>query len=100
MPTVVLVIPPPPVFPMVPVVPPVVLVTPTVAPAVELVEPPVVPTRMPLPLLHPPAPTVMTNMDGTISFRKTEHTRFNMVPPVARETGAMDDLSTTGVVYY
>jgi hypothetical protein len=42
----------------------------------------------------------MTNMDGTISFRKTEHTRFNMVPPVARETGAMDDLSTTGVVYY
>jgi len=37
----------------------------------------------------------MTNMDNTINFTNTQHTRFDMVSPVARETGATDDLSTT-----
>jgi hypothetical protein len=35
----------------------------------------------------------MTNMDSTVSLVKTEHTRFDLVPPVARETGTLDALS-------
>jgi hypothetical protein len=97
--------PVPPVFPTVPVAPPVVpvrssLVPPfppvtPVVPAVELVAPPAVPIRMPLPPLHPPAPTVKTITDSMVSFTKSEHTRFAMAPPVARDAGAMDALSTT-----
>jgi hypothetical protein len=72
---------------LVSVVPPPVAV---VTPDVELVVPPVVLVvalsvlTLP-PLLHPVAPTVMTNTDNTVSLTKTEHTRFSMVPPVARE---------------
>src|ERR1700690_3379661 len=67
-----------------PVAPPVVLVTPTVVPAF----PPVAP-------LHPVAPTLTTNMDTTVSFTKRKHARFDMVPPVTRETGTLDALSPT-----
>jgi hypothetical protein len=38
---------------------------------------------------------MMTNMDTMAGFTKTEYIRFNMVPPLARETGTLDALSIT-----
>jgi hypothetical protein len=72
---------------------PVVLVAVTVA---------VVPTLAPVPRpspLHPAATALTRKTDSAVSFTRTEHTRFDMVPPVARDTGAMDALSPTGLVY-
>jgi hypothetical protein len=37
----------------------------------------------------------MINMESMISLKKTEHTRLDIVPPVARDAGVIDDLSTT-----
>jgi hypothetical protein len=34
-------------------------------------------------------------MESMISLKKTEHTRLDIVPPVARDAGVIDDLSTT-----
>ena len=95
------VVPPPPIPPAELVAPPVVPVVPAfppvapVVPAVGLVVPPVAMVAPPLPPLHPNAPTMMTNMDSTAIFTKTEHRRFDMVPPVAGDAGAMDALSLT-----
>jgi hypothetical protein len=50
-------------------------------------------TKLVVLLLHPVAHTMMTNTDTTINFTKTERTRFDMVPPDARETGTLDALS-------
>jgi len=65
-------------------------------PPVELVVPPVVVVAPRLPLLvHPPVLTVSRRMDATVSATKTQRTRFDMLPPVACDAGAMDALSTT-----
>ena len=91
--------PPGPVAPLAePVAPALVTAMPPdvlVLPPVVLVVPPVVLVVPPLPPLHPVAPTVKTNMDSTDNFAKTKHTRLDMVPPHARDAGAMDAPSTT-----
>src|SRR5208283_309547 len=60
----------------------------------KLVAPPLSDLTLPS-LLHPIAPMRMTNMDTTVNFTKAEPIRFNMVPPVARETGTLDALLST-----
>src|SRR5208283_4525945 len=66
-----------------------------VLPPVVVVVPPVPGAPLP-PLLHPPA-TVTTNTHSTANFMKTEHSRFAMKSPVARETGIDDPaLATRG----
>jgi hypothetical protein len=72
---------------------PVVLVAVTVA-----VVPPLAPVPRPS-LLHPAATALRRKTDSAVSFTRTEHTRFDMVPSVARDTGPMDALSPTEVVY-
>jgi len=63
-----------------------------------LVVPPLLPVLLP-PLLHPDPAAVITNMNTRVSFTKTKHTRFDIVSPVAGDTGAIDALAPTrGIV--
>ena len=55
--------------------------TPGLPPA-AVVMPPVLDAPLP-PLPHPAAATVKIKMNSAVNFTKTEHTRFDMEPPVA-----------------